>query len=327
MRRRSTKIAIVGSGAMARERASSFRRLGAEVVCVFSRTPGKARALCRTTGAKAADSFDEVLHSSADAVIVCVPNSFHAEFALRALAAGKHVLVEYPLCTTCTDCDLLTNAATRARKVLMVGNTIIHEQMFAYLRQNNKRLGTVLSAASRVSLYDPGIVSAWYMTDDKRGGVFPGFHYHHIEYFRRLIGEILWVRGFRRAGVCPSVCGGELLMGHTGGATSCIHWYLCAAKSNRGLPRCLWINGSESSVTIVSVGPDTYEVVWDGGGRGKRERLREGFGIDASSKDFIRAIAGRLDFRKRLESDLRTLRVGFAAEQSSETGRRLDFHE
>lgn len=319
------KIAIAGCGGMAYERAKSLQHLGVEVVCVYSRTKGKASAICESTGALEVNRFDDVLTSSADAVVLCVPNSLHAEFALKALDTAKHVLVEYPLCLNLKDSDILADTALQNGKVLMVGNTIIHEKMFAYLISNKERIGTVLSAASRVALYDPDIASAWYMDDDKRGNVFTAFHYHHIEYYRHLLGEALWVQalGESRTG---NVCGGELLMGHEGGATSCIHWYLCASKSNRGVPRCLWLNGTESSVTIISDGPGSYDVFWDDGENGKREKFQDDFGINASSIDFINAINGELDHRERFRSDMQTLHAGFAAAESSKTGKKVMLH-
>ena len=43
------------------------------------------------------DHRELVAHSDVDAVLVANPNAFHAEVALDAIAAGKHVLVEKPM--------------------------------------------------------------------------------------------------------------------------------------------------------------------------------------------------------------------------------------
>ena len=61
-------------------------------------------------------AFDEV-----DAVVLCTPNALHEEMAVRALEAGKHVLVERPIATTAAGAAAVVDAAERAGKELFVG--------------------------------------------------------------------------------------------------------------------------------------------------------------------------------------------------------------
>ena len=65
--------------------------------------------------------LDTFLDWDIEAVIVVSPNYLHAEHAVAALNAGKHVLVEKPMATTLEDCDRMLTAAERAGKVLAVG--------------------------------------------------------------------------------------------------------------------------------------------------------------------------------------------------------------
>ena len=55
------------------------------------------------------------------AVSVCTPNYFHAEPAIAALRAGKHVIVEKPMAMTVREAQAMVDAAKKARKVLVVG--------------------------------------------------------------------------------------------------------------------------------------------------------------------------------------------------------------
>src|SRR5205814_2494656 len=57
-----------------------------------------------------------------EAVIVAVSDQFHVPLALKALAAGKHVLVEKPLGISVEECTELQNAVKKSKLVLQIGN-------------------------------------------------------------------------------------------------------------------------------------------------------------------------------------------------------------
>ena len=57
-----------------------------------------------------------------DAVIVAVADQFHVPLAIRALNAGKHVLVEKPMATTVEDAEALVEAARTSGRVVLVGH-------------------------------------------------------------------------------------------------------------------------------------------------------------------------------------------------------------
>jgi predicted dehydrogenase len=61
-----------------------------------------------------------------DAVIIATPPTSHASLALRAIAAGKHVLIEKPMATTTDAARTLIEAAEAVGVVLMPGHTFEH---------------------------------------------------------------------------------------------------------------------------------------------------------------------------------------------------------
>jgi predicted dehydrogenase len=77
-----------------------------------------------------------------DFVYVAVPNALHAEFAIRAARAGKHVLVEKPMAVSVEQCEAMTAASTAAGKFLAIAyrvqfdtrhlemQRLAHEQVF-----------------------------------------------------------------------------------------------------------------------------------------------------------------------------------------------------
>jgi predicted dehydrogenase len=62
-----------------------------------------------------------VARSDVDAVLISNPNAFHAEVTLAAIAAGKHVLVEKPMCITRREADQIIAAQKNSNLVVQVG--------------------------------------------------------------------------------------------------------------------------------------------------------------------------------------------------------------
>ncbi|MEO6163475.1 MAG: Gfo/Idh/MocA family oxidoreductase [Candidatus Binatia bacterium] len=80
-----------------------------------------------------------------DAVYVATPNPFHAEHAIAALQAGKHVMVEKPMALTLEDCDRMIAAAEQNRVKLMVAHTRSWNAPIRKMREiiSSGRLGRV----------------------------------------------------------------------------------------------------------------------------------------------------------------------------------------
>lgn len=67
------------------------------------------------------DHRELVAYSDVDAVLVAAPNAFHAEVTLDAIAAGKHVLVEKPMCVTRREAEQIVAAQKDSQVVVQVG--------------------------------------------------------------------------------------------------------------------------------------------------------------------------------------------------------------
>ena len=94
------KVAIIGAGNIATKMARTIAALDeTESYAVASRTLDKARAFADKWGVqKAYGSYDDMLADDAvDLVYVALPHSYHHEWTIKALQAGKHVLCEKPL--------------------------------------------------------------------------------------------------------------------------------------------------------------------------------------------------------------------------------------
>ena len=95
-----------------------------EVAALVTADPEKARALADRYEVKATyayEQFDELIQSgTVDAIYLSTPNARHAEFAVPALRAGIHVLVEKPLETSTAKCQEIQAAQKSSSAKLMV---------------------------------------------------------------------------------------------------------------------------------------------------------------------------------------------------------------
>jgi predicted dehydrogenase len=99
---------------------------GARLAAVVSGHPDKARRVAAENGlpADAIYSYDDYDRIAQDPrihiVYIVLPNSMHAEYTIRALKAGKHVLCEKPMATSLADCEAMIAAAKAADRRLMI---------------------------------------------------------------------------------------------------------------------------------------------------------------------------------------------------------------
>ena len=117
------KIGIIGCGKITEVRHAPeyAENPNCELVAFFDVVKERAEAMAKQYGAKAYGSIEELLKSDVDAVSVCVANRYHAETAIKALRAGKHVLCEKPMATTPEDCEAMVQAARESGRFLMIG--------------------------------------------------------------------------------------------------------------------------------------------------------------------------------------------------------------
>lgn len=67
------------------------------------------------------DQFDKIAADDRiDAVYIILPSAFHADFTIRAFAAGKHVLCEKPMALSSAECEAMIAAGRRANRKLMI---------------------------------------------------------------------------------------------------------------------------------------------------------------------------------------------------------------
>jgi predicted dehydrogenase len=109
----------------------------AELVGVASRSQERAEAYAAEWGIpRAHGSYQSLLDDpDVDVIYISLPNSLHAEWAVRAAEAGKHVLCEKPLAVSVTECDQIIAAAESAGVVVIEAVMYLHHALLSKGRQ------------------------------------------------------------------------------------------------------------------------------------------------------------------------------------------------
>jgi predicted dehydrogenase len=166
------------------------------------RDPDRTEAAARKYGWERAstDWRDVVASDDVQLVDVCTPGDTHAEIALAALAAGKHVLCEKPLANTVAEAEEMAAAATAAaaRGVRsMVAFNYRRVPALAYARKliEEGRLGTVRHVRAvylQDWLSDENAPMAWRLRKDKAGsGALGDLGAHIVDATQYLLGDLL----------------------------------------------------------------------------------------------------------------------------------------
>ncbi len=131
------RIAFLGCGFITGVHSRHLRALAGDIVCSYaSRDEAKAAAYCRQYNGIASypDYLAAIGDARVDAVVIAVPPRFHLDLTLRALEAGKHVLVEKPAFLRMDDYRTVLEARDRARRVVLVGENDHYKPLAVTLR-------------------------------------------------------------------------------------------------------------------------------------------------------------------------------------------------
>jgi glucose-fructose oxidoreductase len=106
-------------------------RSNSRLAAFVSADPVKKRRLSARYGVPRTygyDRYDECL-ADVDAVYIALPNTMHAEYAIRAAQAGVHVLCEKPMAVTAADCERMIEACDTHRVKLMIAYRLHFERI------------------------------------------------------------------------------------------------------------------------------------------------------------------------------------------------------
>ena len=200
------RIGVVGLGFMGSTHLEAYGKVaGFELAAVSSSNPQKlAGDLSAVSGnldrgggtydfsraARYETAGELIADPGVEAVDLCTPTYLHAPLAIRALQAGKHVLVEKPMALTAEDCDAMIAAAKEAGRVLMVAQVL---RFFAEYREARRLalsggLGPIRAASFRRKCAAPAW-GRWLKDPARSGGGVMDLLIHDLDFCQHLFGR------------------------------------------------------------------------------------------------------------------------------------------
>ena len=338
------RIGVIGCGALAR--TVHLPTLGSldrfEVTAVADIDAGAcAAALTLAPGARGFGDYRDLLeHGDADAVLVALPNEFHAVVAAAAVSSGRHVYLEKPVGITRDDLEKLRRAAATEDVVMMVGFNYRYHPLTRQLQDlvRGGAVGRVVAARSTFGIAGRNM-PAWKRARHSGGGALLDLASHHFDLIEFIVGRpivqvIADIKSLRTehdvAAVSMTLADGVVVQSlFSFGAAARDEWIV---YGDRGVLRL-----DRYSTFGVSLAPTDAESRPRAALRACRQVLRGpmlrqrlcGAGRDPSFRaalaDFAAAIRGEPNIdRPNVTDGCRSLDLVLAAERSAATARPVE---
>lgn len=203
---RTLRVGLIGSGFMGRAHSNAWRqsphffplKARVELHTICSRNRAHVEAARSQLGWQfSATDWREVVESPLiDIVDICTTNEAHAEIAIAAARAGKHVLCEKPLAPTLVETEKMLAAARKSRVKHTVLFNYRRVPAVAFARQmiESGQLGEIRHFRATYLqdwLCDPKLPMTWKLKKETAGsGAHADLNSHLIDTARYLVGEI-----------------------------------------------------------------------------------------------------------------------------------------
>lgn len=189
------RFGLIGCGRVAPRHAESVDALpDARLVAVADVRESRAAHFAQHYGADMLTDYRALLaRPDVDVVSICTPSGLHAQMAIDALQAGKHVIVEKPIALSLADADrMIATAAATGRKLCVVLQNRYNPPMQDLRRIVDKgRLGRLLLGNATVRWYRPQeyYEDEWHGTWAMDGGALMNQSIHHIDALQWFMGR------------------------------------------------------------------------------------------------------------------------------------------
>ena len=178
-------IAILGTG-FGKEHVKLFRQEKlVDKIIVWGRNPEKLAEIEKEFGVQTTINLDDILNdTSIELVDVCLPTKVHAEYAIKAMRAGKHVFVEMPLADTSENGHKILEVAKECNRHVFVDLFLQFEYPYQLLNQikEDKRYGDLVNF--QIKRQTPH----WWGNLDRKN-ISLNLMHHDIDFVLQLLGK------------------------------------------------------------------------------------------------------------------------------------------
>ncbi len=189
---RKVSVCVLGTGMWGAVHADLFSKAGANVaLSIAGRNVARTARLAKNFKARAIEGIDAAIADpSIDAVAIVLPHTMHADIAVKAAAAGKHILIEKPLALTLPDADRIIEVCDGRVKLMVAENGHFRPQIAVAVDAIHRGmigepLYCLINAGNRLT-----INSGWKSSrEEMGGGVLMDLGIHYIRSLRLLMGE------------------------------------------------------------------------------------------------------------------------------------------
>jgi predicted dehydrogenase len=195
------KVGLIGLGGMGRTHFNCYKNCpGATLAAICDIDPAKLRGdwsgvslnldptksgLVDLGGIATYSQIEEILADpDIDMIDICLPTSLHAQVAVDAMRAGKHVFCEKPMALNEQECLQMEEAQRETGQQLMIGHCLRYWPEYVVTEEliRGGEYGKVLSASFHRSSGKPlGSYNNWFLDAAQSGGVVLDMHIHDID--------------------------------------------------------------------------------------------------------------------------------------------------
>lgn len=193
MTKNKVRVGLIGSGFISAIHADALKRCAdAELTAVASPSPGKAAAFAKQHGmAHHFTDYRQLLAlEEVDMVVIGIPNDLHHDCTIAAAAAGKHIVLEKPMCLNLAEADGMIAACHKASVKLMYAEELCFAPKYVRLKKllDSGALGQPVLIKQSEKHDGPHAPHFWDV-NRSGGGVTMDMGCHAIEFFRWILGR------------------------------------------------------------------------------------------------------------------------------------------
>lgn len=188
------KAALIGIGYIGHAHLSALQQISnVKIAAIVDFNEENGKKIASENDAEYFKNIDELLkNSDVDFVDICVPTFTHAEIAIKAANAGKHVLCEKPLTLSLDDADRMIEAVKNNNVKAMTGHVLRFWPEYVKIKEiiDSGYIGKPLNAfCERICITPDWQVGAWDKNEKFSGGAAIDLHIHDLDFLIWLFGR------------------------------------------------------------------------------------------------------------------------------------------